>query len=258
MQFSTCEEHVQLVERAKALLARSKPGMTLGELHHEALRLLVASLEKRKFAVTDRPRKRAASHGAPQQALSPSGPGPALDAEHIATAAPISPSRRGLAHDSAAVVEPIETVAPVLPSRGGLPHDWDAEPNEAMARPREPVTTPSPITSREPAPPREPAPRQRGRYVPAAERREVFTRDGARCTFTDEEGRRCCETRYLELHHRKPFAHGGENVAANLTLRSAHNALAAEEDFGRDIIEQKRGSTRHESAQSMPRRDLAS
>jgi hypothetical protein len=35
MQFSTSEKHVQLVERAKALLARSKPGMTLGELHLE-------------------------------------------------------------------------------------------------------------------------------------------------------------------------------------------------------------------------------
>jgi hypothetical protein len=31
MQFTTSEEHVQLVERAKALLARSRPGVTLGE-----------------------------------------------------------------------------------------------------------------------------------------------------------------------------------------------------------------------------------
>jgi hypothetical protein len=72
--------------------------------------------------------------------------------------------------------------------------------------------------------------------------------------------RRCRETRDLELHHLKPFAHGGENVASNLTLRcSAHNALAAEEDFGREVIEQKRDSTRHESlaAQSRHRRDTA-
>jgi hypothetical protein len=148
MQFSTCEEHVQLVERAKALLARSKPGLSLGELHLEAMRLLVASLEKQKFAVTDRPRKRAASQLAPGQAVSPSS------SDEL---------------DTTGVAE-----------------------------------TPAPVT------PREPAPRQRGRYVPAAERREVFTRDEARCTFTDEQGRRCCETRYLELHHLKPFAHGGE------------------------------------------------
>jgi hypothetical protein len=33
MQFSTTEEHVQLVERAKALLAREQPSAALGELH---------------------------------------------------------------------------------------------------------------------------------------------------------------------------------------------------------------------------------
>lgn len=62
VQFCTVEEHAQLVERAKALLARSRPGMTLGELHLEAMKLLVASLEKRKFAVPDRPRRYATTN----------------------------------------------------------------------------------------------------------------------------------------------------------------------------------------------------
>jgi hypothetical protein len=52
----------------------------------------------------------------------------------------------------------------------------------------------------------------------------------------------------LELHHIKPFAQGGANLAANLRLRcAAHNALEAEEDFGREYIEQKRAQARHES-----------
>jgi hypothetical protein len=98
MQSTTSEKHVQLVERAKALLARSKPGVTLGELHLQALQLLVASLEKRRFAVTDRPRKRAVSQLAPEQAISPSRSGPALDddagvAEHIETSAPFASVR---------------------------------------------------------------------------------------------------------------------------------------------------------------------
>ena len=72
----------------------------------------------------------------------------------------------------------------------------------------------------------------------------------------DEPGQRYRETRYLELHHLKPFAHGGENVAANLTLRcSAHNSMAAEQDFGREVIEQKRDSTRHESLAAQTRPD---
>jgi 5-methylcytosine-specific restriction endonuclease McrA len=89
--------------------------------------------------------------------------------------------------------------------------------------------------------------RQRGRYIPAAVRRAVFERDEARCTYTDISGRRCRETHGLELHHLAAFAQGGEHTQSNLTLRCrAHNALAAEEDFGRDFIELKRDSSAHE------------
>jgi hypothetical protein len=44
-------------DRATALLARERPGVALGEVHLEAMKLLVAALEKRKFAITDRPRR---------------------------------------------------------------------------------------------------------------------------------------------------------------------------------------------------------
>jgi hypothetical protein len=46
MQFTTSEEHVELVERAKALLANQA---SLGEVHLQAMRLLVEVLEKRRF-----------------------------------------------------------------------------------------------------------------------------------------------------------------------------------------------------------------
>ena len=68
----------------------------------------------------------------------------------------------------------------------------------------------------------------------------MFQRDGGRCTYVDRRGEQCCETRYLELHHLQAFAKDGAHVAANLTLRcAAHNALAAEEDFGRDVIAER-------------------
>jgi hypothetical protein len=181
MQFTTSEEHVRLVERAKALLARQRPGLALGEVHLEAMKLLVAALEKRKFAVSDKPRK------------------------------PARPSQTGDA------VQPDETATPAAPAA-------PAEPGQSALTPR-----------------------RRGRYVPAAERREVFERDAGRCSYVDSQGGRCRETRYLELHHLQPFARGGANVASNLTLRcAAHNALAAEEDFGREHMDQKRGHARHE------------
>jgi len=90
-------------------------------------------------------------------------------------------------------------------------------------------------------------PRQRGRNIPAAVRRTVATRDGERCTYVDATGRRCIETHHLEFHHLNPFARGGSHAPSNITLRCrAHNALAAEDDFGRDLVEQRKASAEHE------------
>jgi hypothetical protein len=81
-------------------------------------------------------------------------------------------------------------------------------------------------------------PRQRGRHIPATVRRAVFARDGEQCTYVNAEGRRCPETHRLEFHHVEPFALGGEHTPENVALRcAAHNALAAEDDFGREVIE---------------------
>ena len=91
-------------------------------------------------------------------------------------------------------------------------------------------------------------PRQRGRHLPAAIRRAVFQRDGGRCTYVDPSGRRCDEAHRLEFHHIKPFAAGGEHEVSNLTLRCAsHNALAADEDLGRERMQEKRFAEVHES-----------
>jgi 5-methylcytosine-specific restriction endonuclease McrA len=194
LQFSTVEEHVHLIERARALLARERPGATLGELHLEAMKMFVATLEKRKFAVTERPRTASA------QPATLGGRNPA------------EPPRQR-----------VNLEAP--------------EPSEA---PRQRVALGRPETPE--------APRQRGRYIPAAERRAVFQRDQGRCTYVDARGERCSETHYLELHHLQPFARHGANIASNLTLRCpAHNVLAAEQDFGSELIAKKRDSSRHES-----------
>jgi hypothetical protein len=82
---------------------------------------------------------------------------------------------------------------------------------------------------------------QRGRYIPAAVRRAVWNRDEGRCTYVDASGQRCRETACLELHHEEAYALGGPTTESNLSLRCrAHNALAAEEDFGRDFMLRKR------------------
>ncbi len=46
------------------------------------------------------------------------------------------------------------------------------------------------------------------RRIPAAVRRVVHERDGGRCTYKDERGRRCSKRHDLEFHHKKPFGRG--------------------------------------------------
>jgi hypothetical protein len=91
-------------------------------------------------------------------------------------------------------------------------------------------------------------PRRRGRHIPAAVRRAVAARDAYRCTYVDASGTRCAETRRLEFHHLVPFAVCPSHDVSTLTLRcQAHNALAAEQDFGRELIDERRSAARHDS-----------
>jgi hypothetical protein len=79
--------------------------------------------------------------------------------------------------------------------------------------------------------------RERPRAVPRAVRREVWKRDGGRCTFEGEDGRRCESTWQLELDHIDSAALGGEPTAKNLRLRCRkHNVHHAEEVFGREYM----------------------
>jgi 5-methylcytosine-specific restriction endonuclease McrA len=75
------------------------------------------------------------------------------------------------------------------------------------------------------------------RHIPAAVRRAVHARDGGRCVYRDVHGRRCPELHDLEFHHRIPFGRGGNHNAAGLCLMCrAHNALMAENDYGRETM----------------------
>jgi hypothetical protein len=75
--------------------------------------------------------------------------------------------------------------------------------------------------------------RSGSRHIPAAVKRAVWQRDRGQCAFVGITGRRCSERAFLELHHLRPFALGGEATAANIALRCRrHNAYEAELDFG--------------------------
>jgi hypothetical protein len=92
---------------------------------------------------------------------------------------------------------------------------------------------------------------RRTRAIPAAIRREVWQRDGGRCTFVDQQGCRCRGTRCVEYHHEKPYGKGGQHEAGNIALRCrAHNQYEADLDFGRSFMRGKRRSNSPHSARN--------
>jgi hypothetical protein len=93
--------------------------------------------------------------------------------------------------------------------------------------------------------PRPPRPCKRARTIPAHVRRAVWRRDGGRCTFTAESGKRCESRRRLEFDHVVPVARGGSSTGDNLRLRCrAHNQLEAERVFGKEFMVEKRSQKR--------------
>jgi hypothetical protein len=71
------------------------------------------------------------------------------------------------------------------------------------------------------------------RRIPAAVRRAVWLRDGGRCAFVAKDGRRCDARGFLEFHHARPYAAGGETSIGNIALRCRpHNGYEARLYFG--------------------------
>jgi 5-methylcytosine-specific restriction endonuclease McrA len=89
----------------------------------------------------------------------------------------------------------------------------------------------------------------KGRHIPAPVRRAVVERDGGRCTFVSEQGKRCDSRTRLELDHVEPLARGGEATVAGLRLLCrAHNQHAADRALGRQFMDGKRQQARERAA----------
>ncbi|ACL66948.1 HNH nuclease [Anaeromyxobacter dehalogenans 2CP-1] len=75
-------------------------------------------------------------------------------------------------------------------------------------------------------------------HVPAHVRREVWARDGGRCTFPLPSGEPCGSTHQLELDHVVPLARGGASTADNLRIRCrGHNLEEARRVLGDGLMD---------------------
>jgi hypothetical protein len=78
------------------------------------------------------------------------------------------------------------------------------------------------------------------RSIPAAVKRAVWVRDLGRCTFVGTDGRRCGERGFVEFHHVRPYANGGEATVENIQLRCGpHNRHEARRYFARGVNEER-------------------
>ena len=95
---------------------------------------------------------------------------------------------------------------------------------------------------------------KRTRHIPNHVKREVFERDGGQCAFVDAEGNRCKERWGLEFHHEEvPFASGGEHTLDNIWLACrAHNRYRADQEFGREFMEEKIDKARRKQRGAFP------
>jgi len=83
----------------------------------------------------------------------------------------------------------------------------------------------------------------KSRYIPAPVKRAVRQRDGDQCAFVDTRGRRCKARDALELHHKNPYARGGDRSPENIQLLcKTHNGYLAESDYGKDVMNRYRRS----------------
>jgi hypothetical protein len=84
---------------------------------------------------------------------------------------------------------------------------------------------------------------KRSRHIPAAVKRTVWARDGARCAFVDDKGRRCSATSGLEFHHIRNWARGAGHAADEIELRChAHYQFQAVLDYGPELVRRRRGA----------------
>jgi hypothetical protein len=107
--------------------------------------------------------------------------------------------------------------------------------------------------------PQQPA-KTRTRHIPAAVKRAVWTRDGARCAFVDDKERRCSATSGLQFHHIRNWARGAEHAVDEIELRChAHNQYQAVLDYGAELMARRRGgpSTAREPPTSLSPRGRA-
>ena len=165
------------------------------------------------------------------------GPADGTDAAPVPPGAPPAPKFASGGPADGTDAAPIPPATPPAPeSAGSLPTVYGAGGARTGASPQ--------FARDAPRGPRRPPVR---RPIPAAVRRHVWLRDGARCCYRDPlTGRRCDSSHLLQIHHLLPVAEGGGPEPDNLALRCFPTTACA------TATDRRRRRSRRGSATSTP------
>ncbi len=153
---------------------------------------------------------------------------------------------RGLVKRPRTVVATATPAAPVTPAMTATPVATPGSapvpaPAPAPATATATATATAAVATETPRPNfAEPLHRRTGprNHVPAAISREVWYRDGGRCSWPLDGGGVCGSTHRLELDHIVPWARwGGETVDDLRVVCHVHNTLAARQVFGERCVD---------------------
>ncbi|MCY4375390.1 MAG: hypothetical protein OXC31_16640 [Spirochaetaceae bacterium] len=189
----------QGLEQLRGLLSHVDPRMTIGQL---VGRIVQEALDRHD---PSRPPRRARTGNRPA----------AGDSKPAAATKDHAVPERGHAVTTLDAVMP---AGAVTPAPEGAPQPT---PSSNPAPNRQPATERRAAAGRKPAGAATATakPRASGRAIPAAVRRQVWQRDGGRCSYVDREtGRRCNSRHLIEMDHILPYALGGSADQGNVRL----------------------------------------
>ena len=190
----------QGLEQLRGLLSHVDPRMTLGQL---VGRLVQEALDRHDPGRPSR-RARSGSRPADAKANAPRTPTPESQpaVERHAASTTNDTATAGAASTPARAVRPIPTSAPPPPST----QEETARRAASGAKPTGAATPAAKSCAS-------------GRAISAGVRRQVWQRDGGRCSYVGPQtGRRCNSTHLIEIDHIVPHALGGGADPGNLRL----------------------------------------
>jgi hypothetical protein len=242
VRFTASQEYVDLLDEALGLLGGPRSASRLPDVQLRALRELVERLRKKKRGAASAPGRGSETKRETNDEPRPA-PGRGSEAKRETNDEPRPAPARGSETES----ETNDAARPALEKRSDTERKRsDATRAETKQSSDDLSDAPRPAPERDQPADEWEVPRPEDdtagtRYITAETRGLVWDRDGSRCAYVDERGRRCEETHWLEVHHRRAYAQGGSNADGNLELRCrAHNDLAAEHDFGRAHMDRMR------------------